>query len=61
MNWGAIRFWAAIVLLFDAAFGLWNSERFGKMVPKINIMRIAFIEAGVAFVLLLVHLLFLLR
>ena len=58
MNWGAIRFWAAIVLLVDAAFGLWNYERFAEMVPKINIPRIAIIEAGAAIVLLSVHFLF---
>lgn len=58
MNWSAIRFWAAIVLLFDAAFGLWNNDRFAKIAPKINIQRIAFIEAGVAFALLIVHVLF---
>ena len=58
MNWGAIRFWAAIVLLVDAAFGLWNHERFAEMVPKINIPRIAFVEAGAAIALLTVHFLF---
>jgi hypothetical protein len=58
MNWGAIRFWAAIVLLVDAAFGLWNNDRFSEMAPKINIQRIAFIEAGAAFALLIVHFLF---
>ena len=58
MNWGLIRFWAAIVLLVDAAFGLWNNDRFSKMTPKINIPRIAFIEAGVAVILLTVHFLF---
>lgn len=58
MNWEAIRFWAAVVLLADAAFGLWNHERFSALSPKINIPRIAFIEAGVAILLFTVHFLF---
>ena len=58
MNWNAICFWAAIVLLVDAAFGLWNHDRFAKMAPKINIRLIAFVEAGAAFALLTVHFLF---
>ncbi|MBC8206315.1 MAG: hypothetical protein ISR85_02425 [Kiritimatiellales bacterium] len=58
MNWGAIRFWVAIILLLDAAFGLWNHDRFVEMAPKINIPRIAFVEAGVAILLLIVHVLF---
>ena len=58
MNWGMIRFWAAIILLLDASFGLWNQDRFAEIAPKINIQRIAFIEAGVAILLLIVHVLF---
>lgn len=58
MNWEAIRFWAAVVLLVDAAVGLWNHERFSGLSPKINIPLIAFAEAGVAIVLLTVHFLF---
>lgn len=58
MNWGAIRVWAAVVLLLDAAFGLWNHDRFAKIAPKINIPRVAFVEAGVAICLLIVHHLF---
>jgi len=58
MNWGAIRVWAAVILLVDASFGLWNHERFSKIAPKINIPRLAFIEAGVAICLLIVHYLF---
>ena len=45
--------WAAIILLLDAAFGLWNHERFQELVPKVKIVRIALIEAGVALVLVL--------
>jgi len=58
VNWGAIRIWAAILLLLDASFGLWNHKRFEKSLPKINIARIALIEAGVALILLIVHALF---
>lgn len=52
MNWGAIRIWAAIILLLDASFGLWNHQRFEKSLPKINIAKIALVEAGVALLLL---------
>jgi hypothetical protein len=58
MNWGVIRFWTAIILLLDAAFGLWNHERFAAVVPKINIPQIAFVEAGAAILLLIVHVCF---
>jgi hypothetical protein len=58
MNWGAVRVWTSVLLLLDAAFGLWNHDRFSKIAPKINIFRIAMLEAGVAFLLLIVHVLF---
>jgi len=56
MNWDAIRTWTAVVLLLDAAFGLWNHERVQALAPKINIVRIALIEAGAALVLVLLGL-----
>ena len=56
MNWDAIRVWVAIVLLLDAAFGLWNHERVQALVPKINIARMALIEAAAALVLILLNL-----
>ncbi|MGE4490628.1 MAG: hypothetical protein AB7E95_13890 [Kiritimatiellales bacterium] len=56
--WKTIAMWAAIVLLLDAGFGLWNHERFRQVAPKINILRVALIEAGAAFFLLLLHFLF---
>jgi len=52
VNWGAIRIWAAILLLLDAAFGLWNYRRFEKSLPKINIAKIALCEALAALLLL---------
>ncbi len=58
MNWGAIRVWAAVILLLDASFGLWNHDRFSKIAPKINIFRIAMLEAAAAFLILIVHVLF---
>lgn len=56
MNWGAIRMWAAVVLLLDAGFGLWNHERFEALAPKINIPRMALIEAFAALILVLIGL-----
>jgi hypothetical protein len=56
MNWNAISTWAAIILLLDAAFGLWNHERVQALAPKINILRIALIEAFAALILVLLGL-----
>jgi hypothetical protein len=56
MNWDSIRNWAAILLLLDAAFGLWNHERVSMLAPKINIARVALIEACVALILVLLGL-----
>jgi len=58
VNWGAILVWAAILLLLDASFGFWNHERIGKAVPKLNIARIALLEALAALILLIVRQLF---
>ncbi len=52
VNWGAVRIWAAILLLLDASFGLWNHKRFEKSLPKINIAKIALFEALAALLLL---------
>ena len=57
MNWDSIRVWAAIILLLDAAFGLWNHERIQPLAPKINITRMALIEASAALFLILLGLL----
>jgi len=56
MNWNSIRVWAAIILLLDAAFGLWNHERVQVLAPKINVARIALIEACAALSLILLGL-----
>ena len=56
MNWDTIRIWTAILLLLDAAFGLWNHERVQALAPEINIVRLALIEAGAALILVLLGL-----
>ncbi len=56
MNWGAIRMWTAVVLLLDAAFGLWNHERVHALAPGINVSRITLIEALTALILVLLGL-----
>jgi hypothetical protein len=56
MNWDAIRVWAAIVLLLDGAFGLWNHKKVEAVAPKLNIPRIALFEAITALVLILIGL-----
>jgi hypothetical protein len=48
--------WTAVVLLLDAAFGLWNHERVRALAPGINIRRIALIEALAALTLVLLGL-----
>jgi len=58
VNWGAIRIWAAILLLLDASFGLWNHKRFEKSLPNVNIALIALIEGFLALILLIVHVCF---
>jgi len=58
MNWGAIRIWTAILLLLDASFGLWNHKRFEKSLPKINIAKVALVEALAALLLIGIDFLF---
>ena len=50
-----IRFWIAIIMLVDAALGLWGSHRWQKMIPGLNIVRVALIEALAALTLLCIH------
>jgi hypothetical protein len=56
MNWDSIRSWAAILLLLDAAFGLWNHERVKALAPKVNVVRVALVEACAALLLVLLGL-----
>lgn len=58
MNWDAIAIWAAIVLLADAGFGLWNHDRFKNLAPGIDVRKVALIEAGAAIFLAALHFLF---
>jgi hypothetical protein len=58
MSWKTIAIWAAILLLLDAGFGLWNHDRFRKLAPGINVRKIAFIEAGIAALLATFYFLF---
>ena len=58
MNWDIVRIWTAIILLLDAALGLWNHDRFAHIAPNLPVVKIAFIEAGAAFLLLLLSFLF---
>jgi uncharacterized membrane protein YidH (DUF202 family) len=58
MNWDSIRIWIAILLLLDAAFGLWNYERIEAAVPRIKVVKVAMIEGVVALILVLVPFLF---
>ncbi len=44
------------MLLLDAAFGLWNHERVKVLAPKIDIARMALIEACAALILVLLGL-----
>jgi hypothetical protein len=50
-----IRFWLAIVMLVDAAIGLWWSNRWQKLAPRVNVPRLALMEAAAAMVILAVH------
>jgi hypothetical protein len=57
MNWDAVRVWAAIILLLDGAFGLWNRDKVALAAPKLNVPAIALCEALAALVLILAGLL----
>ena len=57
MNWDAIRVWAAIILLLDGAFGLWNSDKVHVLAPGLNVPLIALVEAVVALSLILMSVL----
>ena len=58
MPWDTIITWIAIILLLDAAFGLWNYNRLKEMAPKINIFWIAMVEGAMAIFLMMVRQLF---
>ncbi|MFH0953599.1 MAG: hypothetical protein V1873_04650 [Verrucomicrobiota bacterium] len=51
-----ILFWVSIVMLVDAAIGLWGLNYWQKLMPRVNVRLIALIEACAAAVLLLIQL-----
>ena len=50
-----IRFWIAIVMLLDAAAGLWWSSRWQALSPRINVERVAILEGFAAMFILYIH------
>jgi hypothetical protein len=50
-----IRFWLAILMLVDASIGLWWSDRWQRIAPRVNVQRVALIEAAVALSILAMH------
>ncbi len=55
MSFAAIRFWLAVVMLTDAAVGLLGARHWQRMAPRVNIQRIALIEAAAALIILAIH------
>ena len=55
MHLETFRFWIAVVMLVDAACGLWGESTWQAMLPKIRIRRIALLEAAAALTLLYLH------
>jgi uncharacterized protein YjeT (DUF2065 family) len=51
----SILFWLGIVALVDGSFGLLFKEKWQKMAGNLDIQKLAFLEIGVAFVLLGAH------
>ncbi|MCF7839080.1 MAG: hypothetical protein K9N49_10675 [Candidatus Marinimicrobia bacterium] len=55
MTWHTIRFWLAICLLLDAAFGLWGFASLQTVIPPNRLRRIALAEAALGLILLAFH------
>ena len=53
--WLNILFWVAVVMLVDAAIGLWSINLWQKMAPRFPIQRIALIEAAIALGLIVIY------
>lgn len=47
-----VMFWLAVLLMVDAAVGLWTLHFWSTRMPGVNVRRIAFWEVGTAAVLL---------
>lgn len=50
-----VRIWIAIVMLVDAAIGLWGEGAWQRLCPSINIRRVALIEAAAALAIVAIH------
>ena len=50
-----ILFWVAVVMLVDAAIGLWNINLWQKIAPRFPIQRVALIEAATALVMIAMY------
>ena len=55
MTLETVRFWVAVILLLDAGLGLLLRDRAQRMMPGININRLAVIEILVACTLIIIH------
>jgi hypothetical protein len=51
----SILFWAGIVLVVDGSFGLLLEEKWQRIIRGLNIRRLALIEIGAGFGLVIVH------
>ena len=50
-----ILFWSGILFLTDGSLGLLYQEKWQKIVGRLNIQRIAFVEIGFGLALLTAH------
>jgi hypothetical protein len=53
--WENARIWIAIVLLADAGIGLFFSNRLQPRLRRVNVVRIALVEAAAALVIVVIH------
>ena len=51
----SILFWAGIVLVVDGSFGLLLGEKWQRIISGLNIRRLALIEIGAGFGLVVMH------
>jgi hypothetical protein len=53
--WWTILFWAAVIMLADAGVALLGLHYWQRMMPDINVYRIARIEAVAAILMLVIY------
>ena len=53
--WTTVRFWIGILLLLDAVVALGWEQYWQRLVPAINIRRLAKIEATAGMIVLIIH------